>query len=63
MGKKLIDIYESIKEDGDKTAQMRLAMRTGITSQTAQELPDSPGNLKKFTDAYKYLTGKDCPIK
>jgi len=62
MGKKLLDIYEAIKKDGDRTAQMRLAMKTGMTSQTAKDAPDSPDNMRKFADAYKYLTGKDCPI-
>ena len=62
MGKKLLDIYEAIKIDGNKTAQMRLAMKTGITSQRAKDVPDSPELLKKFFDAYKDITGKDCPI-
>ena len=62
MGKKLLDIYEAIRTDGDKTAQMRLAMKTGMTSNTAKDAPDSPENLKKFANAYKELTGKNCPV-
>ena len=62
MGKKLCDIFEAIKQDGGLSAQMRLAMKTGMPSQTANSAPDSPENLKKFADAYKELTGKNCPI-
>ena len=62
MGRKLLDIYDAIGKDGDLTAQMRLAMKTGLPSKQAGEAPDSPENLGKFTQAYKELTGKACPI-
>lgn len=63
MAQKLTAIYEAItKEEGGLILQMRLAMKTGVLSQKAGELPDSPENVKMFTDAYKDLTGKICPI-
>ena len=62
MGKKLLDIYEAIKKDSGALAQMRLAMKTGLPCQLAKDAPDSPENLRKFADAYKELTGKNCPI-
>jgi hypothetical protein len=57
-----MDIYEAIKKDGDLAAQMRLAMKTGLASQKAKEAPDSPENIQKFKEAYKEITGKNCPI-
>ena len=61
MGKKLVDIYDSLKSEG-LTAQMRLAMLTGLASPQAATSPDSPDLIKKFRDAYKEITKKDCPI-
>lgn len=62
MGKKLEDIYEVIKNEGSLTAQMRLAMLTGMPSAQAKTAPDTPDMVKKFADAYKEITGKSCPI-
>lgn len=62
MGKKLLDIYEAIRIDGDKTAQMRLAMKTGMSSQKAKDVADSLELFERFSFAYKEITGKDCPI-
>ena len=62
MGKKLEDIYEAIKKEGGMTAQMRLAMVVGMPSEQAKAAPDTPETVKKFADAYKEITGKNCPI-
>jgi hypothetical protein len=62
MGEKLFSIFEEIKKESGLSAQMRLAMQTGIASPKAKEAPDSPENLKKFTTAYKEITGKNCLI-
>jgi len=62
MGQKMIDIYEAIgKEDGMR-GQMRLAMKTGITTTAAKEVPDTPEKLAEFILAFKQITNKDCPI-
>lgn len=63
MGKKLQDIYSEVKLNGGLQAQMRLAIMTSIPSAKAQTEPDSDGNLKNFQNAFKEITGKDCPIK
>ena len=62
MGKILTDAYEAIKKDGGITAQMRLAMMTGISLKQAATMPDSPDLKKKFSDAYREITGKASPI-
>ena len=62
MGQKLLDIYEAIKKDGDLSAQMRLAMKTGMSSLKAKDAPDTSEILKIFAAAYKEITGKNCPI-
>jgi len=62
VGKKLIDIFEAIRKEGDISAQMRLATKTGITIKQASASPDSPENLRVLGEVYKELTGKNCPI-
>jgi len=62
MGKKMLDIYEAIKQEGGIRAQMRLAMLTGLASPQAAKADDSPEMLKKFAAAYKEITSKDCPV-
>ena len=62
MGKKLDDIYEAIKKEGGMSAQMRLAMMGGMTSAQAKTVPDTSDAVKKFANAYKEITGKNCPV-
>ena len=62
MGQKLLDIFEAVKKEGGMAAQMRLAMSAGMASTQAATAPDSPESLKKFRDAYKEITNKNCPV-
>ena len=62
MGQKMLEIFELVSKEGGFTAQMRLAMLTGIPSTKAKTEPDTPENLKKFAAAYKEITSKNCPI-
>ena len=62
MGQKLTGIFDAIKNEGGLAMTMRLAMITGLTSQKASDAPDAPATIKKFADAYKEITGKNCPI-
>ena len=62
MGAKLAGIYEAIKNEGGLTAQMRLAMLGGMPSAQAKTAPDTPELIIKFANAYKEITGKNCPI-
>ena len=58
MGQQLMKMYDLAKQAGGMQAQMRLAMKTGLPSAKAAEAPDSPENVKKFSDALKEITGK-----
>jgi len=62
MGQKLAKYYDAIKTEGGFSAQMRLAMKTGLSSVKALDVPDSPDVLAKFKTAYKEITGKDAGI-
>ncbi len=62
MGEKLQKFYEFAGQNGGMTAQMRLAMKTLISSDKAGNSPDSPENIAKFKAAIKEITGKDAPI-
>lgn len=61
MGEKLVKYYDLAAEKGGLQAKMRLAMKTGISSQKAGEEPDSPENLDKFYEAAKEIIGADVP--
>lgn len=62
MGKKLEQYYELVKAEGGLQAQMRLAMKTGISGPKAVTEPDSPENIAKFKAVFKEIIGKDAPI-
>lgn len=61
MGDKLSKLYEFTKANGGLAAQMRLAMKTGVSSDKAGAAPDSPDVIAKFKAAIKEITGKDAP--
>lgn len=62
MGAKLVKFFELIKAEGGMMAQMRLAMKTQVSSETASSTPDSPDKIAVFKAAFKDITGKDAPI-
>lgn len=51
MGAQLLACYEKAKEIGAMKAQMRLAMKTGLSSVKAESEPDSPELIAKMTAA------------
>ena len=51
MGEKLVAFYKKADEIGGLSARVKLATMTAIPSQKAQSEPDSPENIKKFTEA------------
>jgi hypothetical protein len=55
MGAKLVQIFADAEKLGGLKAKMRLAMITKISSAAAASAPDSPDNIKKFTDAVHEL--------
>jgi hypothetical protein len=62
MGALLMSIYDEIAKEGQITAKTNLAQITKIPSIKAALAPDSPENLKSFKEAFKKITGKDCPL-
>ena len=61
MGDKLKKLYEFVGANGGMPAQMRLAMKTGLSSDKAASTPDTPDTIAKFQAAIKDITGKDAP--
>ena len=57
----MLGFYEAIKQEGVGGGQVRLAMMTGVSAQSAASKPDTPELIKKFANAYKEITGKACP--
>ena len=62
MGQQLAKFYEAAKQAGGLQAQMRLAMKTGLSAEKAQAAPDSPENVAKFKAAIKEITGKEVSV-
>jgi hypothetical protein len=62
MGAKLAKAFEMAKQAGGLPLQMRLAMKSGMSSEKAAGAPDSPENIKKMEDAFKEVTGKDTKL-
>jgi hypothetical protein len=51
MGAILVSYFEKAKEKGGLEAQIKLAMLTRMSSQTAQSAADSPENIAMFEEA------------
>lgn len=62
MGERLKKAFEMAKTSGGLTAQMRLAMKSGMSSENAASAPDSPENLKKMENVFKEVVGKDIKL-
>lgn len=62
MGARLVKAFDIAKAAGGIQAQMRLAMKSGVSSAKAEGLPDSPDNIKKMEAALKEVTGKDTKL-
>ncbi len=56
MGERLLKYYEKAKKEGGVLFQVRLAMKTGITSVKAETVPDSHENIQKFEKAYREIS-------
>ena len=62
MGQRLVQLIEFAKKCGGMSAQMRLAMKTCVTTGQAGTLPDSAEMVQKFREAVKEVTGQEPPI-
>jgi len=51
MGAKLVQFFTDAEKLGGLKAKMRLAMITKISSSAAASAPDSPDNIRQFTNA------------
>ena len=55
MGVQLLALYDKAKEIGSVKAQMRLAMKSGVSSVKAESEPDSPELIAKMTAALQEI--------
>jgi hypothetical protein len=62
MGAKLQKAFQLAKDAAGIQAQMRLAMKSGMSAEKAAGIPDSPENLQKMQSALKEVTGKDITL-
>lgn len=58
MGAKLAKAFEIAKQAGGVQAQMRLAMKSGMSADKAAAEQDSPQNIQKMEAALKEVTGQ-----
>ena len=62
MGEKLARAFKIAKDEGGMQAQMRLAMKSGMSSAKALDEPDSPENVQKMESALKEVIGKSVTL-
>jgi hypothetical protein len=62
MGAKLTKAFEIAKAEGGMKASMRLAMKTGLSSDKAAGAQDSPELIQKFEAALKEIIGKSVNL-
>ncbi len=62
MGAKLLKAFDIAKDEGGVQVQMRLAMKSGMSSTKAGGEPDSPENIQKMEAALKEVTGKTVTL-
>ena len=61
MGAKLVQYFDLVSKKEGLVSKMRLAMKTGVASVDAPNVPDSPENLAKFYEAAKEILGAGVP--
>lgn len=61
MGAKMLKYYELVEQAGGLPLKMRLAMKTGVPANKAQETPDTAANLAKFEAALREILGPNAP--
>jgi hypothetical protein len=55
MGEKLLSYFAEAGKKGGITAQVKLAMMTKLSRQTAETAEDSPANISMFEEAMKKI--------
>jgi len=61
MGVALQKLYDFVGREGGTVLRMRLAMKTGLSSEKAAAAADTPELLEKFRQAVREITGKEPP--
>ncbi len=61
MGVALQKLYEFVGREGGTVLRMRLAMKTGLSSEKAASTPDTPELIEKCRQAVREITGKEPP--
>lgn len=61
MAQKLVKLYDFVQTHGGTPAKMRVAMKTLVPSNKAQETPDSPELIEKFRQVIREVTGLEAP--
>ncbi|QOY87054.1 hypothetical protein [Paludibaculum fermentans] len=61
MAQKLVKLYDFVHDHGGATAKMRVAMKTLVPSNKAEQTPDSPELIEKFRAAIREVTGLEAP--
>jgi hypothetical protein len=62
MGARLQKAFDIAKNAGGMQAQMRLAMKSGMTADKAGAADDSPANIQKMEAALKEITGQAAKL-
>ncbi len=62
MGATLQKAFELAKQTGGLQMQLRLSMKSGLSSEKASTVPDSPENVKKLEAALKEILGKEITL-
>ncbi len=62
MGARLLKAFEAAKKEGGSQLEMRLAMKSAMSSKKAAAEPDSPENISKMETAFKEVAGKDIKL-
>ncbi|MFH2034985.1 MAG: hypothetical protein ABIJ45_01170 [Candidatus Zixiibacteriota bacterium] len=55
MGSQIMALYQEAEKSGGLKATMRLAMKTGITSDKANATPDTPETIQKLKLAWESI--------
>ena len=61
MGQRLAKLYEYAEKNGGIQVKMRIAMKTGVSSTKAAEIPDTDDLIAKARAVIKESTGKEAP--
>jgi len=58
MGKRLVKAFDIAKASGGLQAEMRLAMKSGMSRQKAEKEEDAPDKIEKMEKAVAGIVGK-----